>query len=75
MTVEAMQIPKSGASRLSRETWIEVEILKRYEKAPTVRKAIETAISNKVTELLGSGDPEFIKVMQEVRAEGIENDG
>ena len=74
MTVGTMQIPKSGASRLSKETWIEVEILKRYQKAPTVRKAIETAISNKVTELLGSGDPEFIKVMQEVRAEGVESD-
>jgi uncharacterized protein YqeY len=74
MTVGAMQIPKSGASRLSKETWIEAEILKRYQKAPTVRKVIETAISEAVTELLGSGDPEFIKIMQQVRAEGIDDD-
>ena len=34
MTVGTMQIPKSGASRLSKETWIEVEIAEALSKSP-----------------------------------------
>ena len=74
MTASTVKIPANGATRLSKQTWVEAEILKRYQNAPTVRKVIESAISEAVTNLLGSGDPEFIKIMQQVRTEGVEND-
>lgn len=71
MLVQQMKIPRSGASRLSTETWVEAEALRRYRGAASIRKAIEAEISAAVTRLLG--EKEFIEVLQQVRAEGIED--
>ena len=70
MTAQIMKIPASGATRLSKETWVNAEILMRAMGAGSVRKAIEAIIDEAVTNRLG--DPEFVKVVQEVKAEGVE---
>lgn len=66
-----MKIPRSGASRLSTETWVEAEALRRYRGATSIRKAIEAEIADAVTRLLG--EKEFSEILQQVRAEGIDN--
>ena len=65
-----MKIPPSGATRLSKEAWINAEIIYRADGAGTIRKAIESLLDRAVTERLT--DPDFVKVVQEVKAEGIE---
>lgn len=72
MTAQLMKIPANGATRLSTECWVNAEILMRAMGAGTVRKAIEKVIDEAVTQRLG--DPDFVKVVQEVKAEGVEND-
>lgn len=72
MTAQVMKIPANGATRLSKEAWVNAEILMRSMGAGTVRKAIESIIDEAVTKRLA--DPDFVKVVQEVKAEGIEND-
>ena len=72
MTAQTMKIPASGATRLSRETWVNAEILMRAMGAGSVRKAIEAIIDEAVTKRLA--DPDFVKVVQEVKAEGIDDD-
>ena len=68
-----MKIPKSGASRLSEDVWILGEALSRYHKTNNLRVAIESAIRN-YSDRLMSDDPSFISVLNEVKAEGIENE-
>lgn len=72
MTAQVMKIPTNGATRLSKECWVNAEILMRAMGAGTVRKTIEAIIDEAVTQRLA--DPDFVKVVQEVKAEGIEND-
>lgn len=72
MTAQVMKIPANGATRLSRETWVNAEILMRSMGAGSVRKTIEAILDEAVTKRLA--DPEFVKVVQEVKAEGIDND-
>lgn len=71
MLTQAMKIPKSGASRLSTNSWIEAEALRRYRQADSVRKAIEAEIAAAVSRHMD--DKEFVKILQQVRKEGIEN--
>lgn len=70
MLSTAMKIPKSGASRLSTNTWIEAEALRRYRQADSVRKAIEAEISAAVSRHMN--DNEFVRLLSEVRSEGVE---
>lgn len=65
-----MKIPKSGASRLSTEIWLLAEALRRYKSSDSIRKAIESEIAAAAERQ--KEDPEFVKIMQQVRAEGIE---
>ena len=67
-----MKIPSNGTTRLSRECWVNAEILMRSMGTGSVRKAIEKIIDDAVTQRLA--DPEFVKVVQEVKTEGIEDD-
>ena len=67
-----VKIPKSGASRLSEDVWLLGEALSRYHKTNNLRVAIESAIRN-YSDRLMSDDPSFVKVLNEVKEEGIEN--
>jgi len=68
---EVMKIPKNGTSRLSRETWVAGEVLRRYYHADNVRAAIEKAVSNQLNRLQEL-DPRATEILKEVNAEGIE---
>lgn len=70
MLTQAMKIPKSGASRLSTNTWIEAEALRRYRQADSVRKAIEAEIAAAVSRHMN--DEQFVELLKQVRAEGVE---
>ena len=70
MLTHAMKIPKSGASRLSTNTWIEAEALRRYRQADSVRKAIEAEIAAATSRYMT--DEKFVELLQQVRAEGVE---
>lgn len=70
MTTAIMKIPTNGATRLSTQTWVEAEALKRYLGAGTVRKTIESLVAEATNARLE--DKEFAKTLAEVRAEGIE---
>ena len=70
MTTAAMKIPTNGATRLSTQTWVEAEALKRFLGANTVRRAIEDLVAEAVNKRLE--DKDFAKTLAEVRAEGIE---
>ena len=70
MSTAAMKIPTNGATRLSTQTWIEAEALKRYLGADTVRKTIEALVAEAVNSRLT--DKDFSEVLAEVRAEEIE---
>ncbi|MEL6776510.1 MAG: hypothetical protein AAFO06_04575 [Cyanobacteria bacterium J06597_16] len=72
MTALVMKIPANGATRLSTQTWVEAEALKRFMGVASVRKTIEKVVSDVVTENLN--DPEFIAVLKQVRDEGIDDD-
>lgn len=72
MLTQVMKIPKSGASRLSTNSWIEAEALRRYMQADSIRKAIEAELSAAVARHMS--DEKFVKIIQSVRAEGVEND-
>lgn len=72
MTAQVMKIPANGATRLSKETWVNAEILMRALGSGTVRKTIEAIIDEAVTSRLS--DPDFVRVVQEVKTEGIEDD-
>ena len=63
-------IPRNGATRLSKQVWIEAKALRRYSGLGSIRKAIEKIIDDAVTQRLA--DPDFVKVVQEVKAEGVE---
>ena len=65
-----MKIPKSGASRLSTEVWLMAEALRRHKRADSIRKAIESEISAAAERQ--KSDPEFLRILSEVRAEGVE---
>jgi uncharacterized protein (DUF1684 family) len=67
-----MKIPANGATRLSTQTWVEAEALKRFMDMPSVRKTIEKIVTDMVTAELTN--PDFVSVLQEVRDEGIENE-
>jgi hypothetical protein len=66
-----MKIPANGATRLSKEAWVNAEILMRASGAGSLRKAIEACLDQAVTARLS--DPEFIKIFQQVKAEGVES--
>jgi len=68
--ITTMKIPKSGASRLSTEVWLMAEALRRYKRADSIRKAIESEIAAAAERQ--KEDPEFARVLAEVRAEGVE---
>lgn len=70
MTAATMKIPTNGATRLSTQTWIEAEALKRFLGADSVRKTIEGLVSEAINSRLG--DKDFAEVLKEVRAEEIE---
>ena len=70
MLTQAMRIPKSGASRLSTNTWIEAEALRRYRQADSVRISIEAEIAAAVSRHMS--DEKFVELLQQVRAEGVE---
>ena len=70
-SAQVMKIPANGATRLSREAWTNAEILKRSFGSGSLRKAIEATLDQAVTARLS--DPEFIKIFQEVKAEGVES--
>lgn len=72
MTAQTMKIPANGATRLSKECWVNAEILMRAMGAGSVRKAIEAIVDEAVTKRLD--DPDFVKVVQEVKMEGIDDD-
>ena len=65
-----MKIPTNGATRLSTQTWIEAEAIKRYLGVETVRQAIEILVTEAVNERLE--DKKFIEVLKAVRAEDVE---
>lgn len=64
-------IPANGATRLSTEIWLMAEALRRYKRADSIRKAIESEIAAAAERQ--KDDPEFAKMLAEVRAEGIES--
>lgn len=70
MTAATMKIPTNGATRLSTQTWVEAEALKRFLGTETVRKTIETLVADAINKRLE--DKEFAEVLKTVRAEGIE---
>ena len=70
MTTATMKIPTNGATRLSTQTWVEAEALKRYLGEGTVRRTIEALVAEAVNNRLT--DNKFTEVLAEVRAEGIE---
>jgi hypothetical protein len=70
MTTATMKIPTNGATRLSTQTWVEAEALKRFAGADSVRKVIETLVAEAINEHLAN--QEFAEVLKAVRAEGIE---
>ena len=70
MTTATMKIPTNGATRLSTQTWVEAEALRRYLEEGTVRKTIEALVAEAVNNRLT--DKNFTEVLAKVRAEGIE---
>ena len=70
MTTAAMKIPTNGATRLSTQTWVEAEALKRYLGESTVRRTIEALVTQAVNDRLT--DKAFTEVLAAVRAEDIE---
>ena len=70
MSTATMKIPTNGATRLSTQTWVEAEALKRYLGADTVRKTIERLVADAINDRLS--DKDFAEVLASVRAEGIE---
>ena len=70
MSIATMKIPTNGATRLSTQTWIEAEAIKRYLGVGTVRQAIEMLVTEAVNERLE--DKDFIEVLKAVRAEEVE---
>ncbi len=65
-----MKIPTNGATRLSTQTWVEAEALKRFLGTDSVRKTIEALVAEAITNRLE--DKVFTEVLKTVRAEGIE---
>jgi len=65
-----MKIPTNGATRLSTQTWVEAEALKRFLGTDTVRKTIEALVAEAINARLA--DQDFAEVLKTVRAEGIE---
>lgn len=70
MTTATMKIPTNGATRLSTQTWVEAEALKRFLGDNTVRKTIESLVAEAINERLA--DKNFAEILASVRAEGIE---
>jgi hypothetical protein len=70
-SAQTMKIPANGATRLSKEAWINAEALKRSFGSGSLRKAVEACLDKAVTDRLS--DPEFIKIFQQVKSEGVEN--
>lgn len=70
MTAATMKIPTDGATRLSTQTWIEVEALRRFLGTDSVRETVEGLVSEAITSQLG--DKDFAEVLKEVRAQEIE---
>jgi uncharacterized membrane-anchored protein YjiN (DUF445 family) len=70
MTAATMKIPTNGATRLSTQTWVEAEALKRFMGADSVRRVIELLVAEAINENLVNQD--FAEVLKAVRAEDIE---
>jgi hypothetical protein len=70
VTAATMKIPTNGATRLSTQTWVEAEALKRFLGADSVRKTIEVLVAEAINKRLE--DQKFAEVLKAVRAEGIE---
>ncbi len=70
MTAAIMKIPTNGATRLSTQTWVEAEALKRFLGADSVRRTIEALVADAINERLA--DKKFAEVLAAVRAEEIE---
>jgi hypothetical protein len=70
MTAAMMKIPTNGATRLSTQTWVEAEALKRFLGEDSVRKTIEILVAEAINKRLE--DQKFAEVLKAVRAEGIE---
>jgi hypothetical protein len=70
MTAATMKIPTNGATRLSTQTWVEAEALKRFLGTDSVRKTIEALVAEATNKRLE--DQKFAEVLKAVRAEGIE---
>ena len=64
-----MQPPKDPKTRLSPETWILVEVLRRYYRSRSIKAAAEMAVTGFATHLQGLDPDEFNRIMGEVRAE------
>ena len=68
----AVKIPKNGSSRLSEDVWLIGEALSRHYRTSNLRVAIESAIRI-TSDRLASEDPDFAKLLKEVKEEGVEN--
>jgi hypothetical protein len=69
-----VKIPKNSSSRLSEDVWLIGEALSRHYRTSNLRVAIESAI--RITaDRLASEDPNFAKLLNDVRKEGVEDSG
>lgn len=60
-----LKMPGNLTTRLSRDAYLNAEILRRHAGLPSVRAAVESQLEKAVLSLLG--DPSFVSIVQEVR--------
>ena len=65
-----MSTPTNDVTRLSAQTVVEVEVLRRFLGLDSVRSILESLVAEAVNDRLGN--KKFVEVLRTVRAEGIE---